>query len=65
MNVRRAVDRHECSWDLLTSVHRKEMDEAIRLLGQAASQGYTKAWFLLGYVYYNGQGVKQSDTEAF
>ena len=42
----------------------RTMDKAIRRWKVAADQGYAKAQFYLGAMYYNGQGLPKSEKEA-
>ena len=62
--VKRRVDRGDASWGALTKALQREMNEVIGLLRNAAEQGHAGSQCNLGFMYENGQGVKQDPGEA-
>ena len=50
--------------DATDAYKRKDYKEAVRLYRLSAEQGYAKAQFNLGLMYYKGQGVSQDYKEA-
>jgi len=52
----------EKGWDC---VQQQDFACALKELKPLADQGHMDAQYLVGYMYTNGQGVKQDDLEAF
>ena len=46
-------------------MNRNELNAVFQLLKIAAEQGYVDAQYNLGVCYYNGDGVRQDDKEAY
>jgi TPR repeat protein len=64
LEVNRQVGAGGASWGTLNKAQQREMDEVNRMWRSAAEQGHLKAQFHLGFMYHNGQGVKQDKVEA-
>jgi TPR repeat protein len=62
--VKGRVDRGGASWGALTKALQKEINEVVRMWRLEADQGHATAQSNLGFMYANGQGVKQDHGEA-
>jgi TPR repeat protein len=60
----RKVKSGNASWQALSTSQQKDMAEVQVMVDSAAHQGYADAQNLLGYMYHEGAGVTQDDTEA-
>ena len=52
------------SWSRPAATQTRKMDKVIRSLKVAADQGYPKAQFNLGGMYYKGEGARQNNKRA-
>ena len=51
--------------DAFAAAQRGDFETALRLWRPLADQGYAKAQFNLGIMYDNGEGVPESDVQAY
>jgi len=63
-DVKKAVDKRGGTWTPLTAEEQEAMDTVVGMWRSAAMQSHHQAQCNLGVLYANGQGVKQSYTEA-
>ena len=63
--LKQLVDRSGGScWGRLTTTQRRTINKVLGAWKGAADQGHFKAQYNLDYVYYEGQGVPQSNQQA-
>ena len=56
------MDRDEASWETLSTLQQREIDEVLRMFRDAAEQGNVEAQLRLGMLLQEGKSVKEDDV---